>query len=371
MIAASLLLAFTQTAAPPPPYAVPPTRCYSSREIALDWRDGTRAIRIAGSLTTPRGGGPRPTIVMITGSGDHIRDQIISGVPMFGLIADSLARAGYNVVRTDARGFGAATIDGRTLDPPGWLQITSPERYRDNQRLLDWLVTQPGVAQGGLILLGHSEGAMLAARLAADRNDIALSILLSDSTAPGYEVFARQRTNVATRDGASPEVAARLHQLLLELAAFLSRDPGNDARFERLATRFREAQAGMTRPVFDRDFLEFHRTGSPWHIWWMGYDPWPDLSRITSPVLAIWGARDDATEWRTHAPILARALSAAGNPDFAVHILPDQDHFFLEYEGRRVDRHPWARTRISNELQALLLGELERRFGPRGRACAD
>ena len=48
MIAASLLLAFAQTAATPPPYAVPATPCYASREIALDWRDGARAIRIAG-----------------------------------------------------------------------------------------------------------------------------------------------------------------------------------------------------------------------------------------------------------------------------------------------------------------------------------
>lgn len=372
MLAAAFLLAAAQAAAAPPlppPYAVPPTHCYASREIALDWRDGARAIHIAGSLTAPRGGGPRPTIVMITGSGDHIRDQIISGVPMFGLIADFLARAGYNVVRTDARGFGGSTIDGHVLEPAGWMQITSPERYRDNRRLLDWLATQPEVARGGLILLGHSEGAMLAARLAADRSDIALTVLLSDSTIPGNEVFAQQRGDVAAREGAPPAVVEKLRPLLRELAAFLTEDADDDARFEQLVTRFQEAQAGMTQPVFDRDFLQFHRTGSPWHIWWMGYDPYPDLARIHSPVLAVYGDRDDATPWRSHAPVLARALAAAGNPDFTLAVLPDEDHFFLEYQGHRVDRHPWAQTRISNELQALLLDQLARRFGPHGPAC--
>jgi hypothetical protein len=46
---------------------------------------------------------------MITGSGDHSRDQIISGTPMFKVLAEGLADAGIASLRLDDRGTAAST----------------------------------------------------------------------------------------------------------------------------------------------------------------------------------------------------------------------------------------------------------------------
>lgn len=342
-------------------YVVPATRCYASSDFAIDTTDGGQAVRVAGAFLTPAGGGVRPTVVMITGSGGHLRQQMISGVPMFGLLADILARAGFNVVMADSRGFGGSTVDGQVWEEDKWLQVPTSLRVHDNMALLDHVLTLPQVKRDGLIVLGHSEGSMIAGVLAANRTDIALSVLLADSTAPGNELFADQRTQTAVRRGATPEMAAAIRVQLLAMSAQFVKDPTDDAAFEAIKQGFAEAQKGLEQPIYGPGFVDFHRT-APFLIHLMTYDPWGDISRIKSPVLAIWGGNDDATPAHVHAPILMRALGQADNDDVALHVIPDQDHFFLEYEGKRIARHPYGRTRVSNELQALLLSELNQRF---------
>lgn len=342
-------------------YVVPATRCYAATDFAIDTTDGGQAVRVAGSFLAPAGGGERPTVVMITGSGGHLRQQMISGVPMFGLLADILARAGFNVVMADSRGFGGSTVDGQVWEEDKWLQVPTSLRVHDNMALLDHVLTLPGVKRDGLIVLGHSEGSMIASTLAANRTDIALSVLLSDSTAPGAELFADQRTQTAIRRGATPEMAAAIRVQLLAMSAQFVKDPTDDAAFAAITDGFARAQQGLERPIYGPDFVAFHRT-APFLIHLMTYDPWGDISRIKSPVLAIWGGADDATPAHVHAPILMRALGQADNDDVSLHVIPDQDHFFLEYEGKRIARHPYGKVRISNELQALLLGELGQRF---------
>lgn len=62
---------------------------------------------MAGTLTRPADvPGPLPTVVLIGGSGPHDRNEEIAGHQPFSLLADTLTRAGYAVLRTDDRGVG-------------------------------------------------------------------------------------------------------------------------------------------------------------------------------------------------------------------------------------------------------------------------
>ncbi len=166
------------------------------------------------------------------------------------------------------------------------------------------------------------------------------------------------------RNGIERPVAEALHPLLLEYATFVSGpDRADDAAFEALANRLLVAQAGYEEVFYDRDFFDFFRNGTAWHSAFMAYDPAADLEQLTVPVLAIWGSADDATPPAAHAPALAGRLAAAGNTDHALHVLPDQDHFFLEFEGERVDRHPYGQTEIARELINVLIASLDNRYG--------
>ena len=342
--------------------ASPAASCYTPEEFRLSVPDPDSEIVIAGELRRAVHGTDRPVIIMVTGSGDHVREQMISGVPMFGMIADALTTSGYNVVLTDPRGFGASMVNGATLDGPQWLSIPTDMRVADNQQILQWVSDQEGL--GDTVMLGHSEGAMIAARLAADEAAVDQAILLSTSSRPGDEVFARQRTEFMVRNGVPREQAEAIYPALLDYARFVAGPERlDDAAFEAVVADIMQAQSVLPEPFYERDFLEFFRTGSDWHRAFMAEDPAEDLSRVEVPVLAFYGGADDATPPAAHAPALIAALAEAGNDDVELHILPDQDHFFLEFEGERVDPHPFGQTQISDELIAALLGALEQRYG--------
>jgi hypothetical protein len=289
---------------------------------------------------------------------------------MFGMIADRLARVGYRVVLTDPRGFGDSTVNGESYEPQQWLQIPSALRIADNRALLDYLAAHPHT--GELIVFGHSEGAMIASQLAADRSDIDLAVLLAGPALPGAEVFARQRTDFMIREGVDPMLAERVYPALLRFAEFVASDAVDDeAAWQAVLTDMMVAQSALDAPFYNADILGFYRSGSAWHRAFMAYDPASDLGRLSTPVLAFYGAADDATPPAIHAPVLLQHLSAAGNGDVELHVLPDQDHFFLEFEGRRVDRHPFGQTEIADELTAALLDALERRYGVLAGCAGD
>ena len=365
LLTAALMLQATE----PTEYVVPDTACYVRRDFTHEVTDGEDTIRIAGEFWLPEPSGPRPTVLMITGSGDHVRQQMISGTPMFGMIGDALARAGFNVVLADPRGFGETTVNGETFEGPHWLQIPSSMRLRDNRQLVDWLAGQPGVSD--LVLLGHSEGAMIAARLAGGDDPVSSVILLSDSAAPGIEVFARQRADFMRREGVDDLTAERTRLALIEFGRFVaSENRQDDTAYAPVAQAVIDAQADLDEPFFTTDFLNFFRSESPWHREFMTYDPRGDLARIAVPVVAVYGGADDATPPAIHMPVLADALAASSASEAAIHLLPDQDHFFLEFEGERVDRHPYGQVRIAPELTSILIGELSRRYG-RHDYCED
>ncbi len=86
---------------PKPPYL------YVAEDVSYE----NKGIHLAGTLTLPRGQGPFPAAVMITGSGPQDRDETILGHKPFWIIADYLARRGIAVLRVDDRGVGKSSGD--------------------------------------------------------------------------------------------------------------------------------------------------------------------------------------------------------------------------------------------------------------------
>jgi pimeloyl-ACP methyl ester carboxylesterase len=329
--------------------------CYTDREVLVN--STARGIKIAGTLSMPAGAGPHPAVLMITGNGPHTRDQMISNSPMFAMIADHLARRGLAVLRTDARGYGAST------GPNDWELYTTQDRVEDNRAVFEFLKRQPGIDPKRMVLFGHSEGALIAASLAASGAHPALTVLLSTSALPGNDVFAQQRADNLRRRGATEEAVSAVHRELLRFADFLAHDRDNRPRFEALALDFLEAH-GVPKKDLDPKMAQGLLEGylkAPWYWHFVATDPRDDLKRIDTPLLAVFAGMDENVPWRRHLPALIGALVEAGNQNFATVVLPDQDHFFLEFEGHRMEKHRPGYMEIADELYAVLDAELGRR----------
>jgi hypothetical protein len=87
-----------------------PKKPYPYDEQEVSYRNEKDNINIAGTLTLPRGGGPYPAVLLITGSGSQDRNETIAGHRPFLVLADYLTRNGVAVLRVDDRGIGGTGI---------------------------------------------------------------------------------------------------------------------------------------------------------------------------------------------------------------------------------------------------------------------
>ena len=130
-----------------------------------------------------------PTVLLLSGSGPQDRDETLGDHKPFAIWADQLTRLGFVVLRVDDRGVGSSTCD------PSFLESTTTESYvSDAQAAIRFLYSQPMVDTMRIFVLGHSEGANVAVKLAHIQNDISGVISLAGMTASGIEtsVFQNQ-----------------------------------------------------------------------------------------------------------------------------------------------------------------------------------
>ncbi len=146
---------------PQPPFP------YHSKEVGFDSGD----IHLAGTLTLPERAGPHPAILLLTGSGPQNRNEEVHGHRPFLVIADYLTRQGFAVLRVDDRGVGASTgVFDRNL--------TLGDLTLDAVAGLRYLQNRPEIKQDSLGLLGHSQGGVIASRVALEA-EVAFVITLA------------------------------------------------------------------------------------------------------------------------------------------------------------------------------------------------
>ncbi len=143
----------------------------------------------------------------------------------------------------------------------------------DLGRARDALAARSGVDPERILLAGHSEGAILAAALAARGAPTRGVVLLSMSAAPGAELLRWQARRIA------PTLPAPVRGLLRVLRVDLERKVA--ANHDRIrATTTDVARIGGAR------------INARWHREFLAHDPREDLGRLTVPVLALTGEKD-------------------------------------------------------------------------------
>jgi alpha-beta hydrolase superfamily lysophospholipase len=338
--------------------------CFWEREFLVS--STAPGIDIAGSIMAPRGS-TRAAVLMITGAGPHTREQRISNTPIYTMIAEHLARRGMVVARSDARGFGAST------GPADDEAYNTADRAADNRAVLAFLRTQPEFAHAPLGLLGQSEGAMIAVMIAADDPSVAFNVLLAPSVLPGAEVMGDQYEGNLVRRGATPEAAAAVREQTIRFGHFLAAGGQRGPEFAAIAHDFLAAhgvEEAENAPEFAQGLISGYLDSAHYRFF-AGYDPRADLTRVTQPTIAIFAGEDHNVRSDRHLPAFHAAMQLANNADAAALLIPDQDHFFLEHDGARVDRHVPGEMQVADELYAALDAELNRRGWLAQDACVD
>jgi len=281
-------------------------------------------LRLAGTLLLPRGPGPFPAVVLITGSGPQDRDETLMGHKPFWVLADALGRRGIAVLRVDDRGIGASTGD--------FSQATSADFADDVDAGLAYLHTRKEIDPQRIGLLGHSEGAMIAP-MVATRAPVAFIVMLSGPGVPGDELILTQADLLARAMGKSEAERTAAEESQRKLFDLVKSEPDLDkleakarplieARLDALPEAEKAAMGDRTR----RTRALLAQLTSPWLRFFVAYDPRPAISKLHCPVLAIGGSKDMQLPAKKNLAEIAAALKKGGDKDVTTRELPGLNH---------------------------------------------
>jgi pimeloyl-ACP methyl ester carboxylesterase len=293
---------------PTPPYP------YDEREARFESR--TRGIQLTGTLTVPRGAGPAPALVLISGSGAQDRDERVAGHRPFLVLADDLTRRGYAVLRIDDRGVGGSSGDVLTA---GLDEVAA-----DILGALDWVRGQPGIDRDRIGVLGRSEGRYVAPMVAARDAGVRFVILLAGPTLRGRDMLLAQRASMAIAAGDPAETRQLDIMWLQRIFGVLDSRPSDDDLEARVqsatsswlaelpASRRPAAEAMIARRTAAQDAASLALWRTAWFKSLYHYDPRPTLAGLRIPILAIYGDLDWQVPADQSAQALETALGAAG-----------------------------------------------------------
>ncbi len=301
-------------------------------------------VVLAGTLLIPSENHNGSVVLMITGSGDHTRNQVISGKPMFRVIANGLANAGIASLRLDDRGTASST-------GPNTRESTTADRVEDMVAAMEWLMDGDIVDFNSIGVLGHSEGALIAIKMAANHKKPDFAILLAAPSVAGGEVWVSQQLEGLIAGGYDEETIDKGEKYLREAVRLSASGAGAEEMTENTERMFQLIGIDTGTEEGRANVMGFiEHMSMPWMRYFLGDDPAEDLQGLTMPVFAVYGSHDRQTTPVLNAPSLLDGLLKAGNTDFTIRLMPDQDHFFLRKPGQPVGVHAFQEMVLSREL---------------------
>jgi pimeloyl-ACP methyl ester carboxylesterase len=305
---------------PKPPYP------YDEEEVSYEnKRDG---VKLAGTLTLPRGKSAFPAVILITGSGAQNRDEEMLGHKPFLVLADYLTRQGVAVLRVDDRGVGGSTgsVSNSTSDNFGADVLAGIELLKGRKEV--------NPKQIGLI--GHSEGGLIAPMVAAQSNDVAFIVLLAGPGLPGEEILYLQSALILKASGAGAEALARQRATQEMIFNILKQEKDKVVVEKKLREEFDKwvASASEAEKIKAKQAAEaqIKQALSPWFRYFLTYDPRLALAKVKCPVLALNGENDMQVLVTENLREIESTLKTAGNKDMTIVRLPRLNHLFQTSE---------------------------------------
>ncbi len=304
-----------------------PVKPYPYLEHEVTYVVGTKDSLLAATLTVPRGKGPFPAVVLITGSGPQNRDEALMGHRPFLVLSDYLTRRGIAVLRADDRGVGKSkgSFDEATTLDFSW----------DAEAGVRFLAGRKEIDPKRIGLIGHSEGGLIAPMVAARCKQVAFIVLMAGTGVDGQQIVDRQGALIAKASGASDAEIAATAAVQKRLFGLLRTERDPTVREKKAREMLGSTYDGL--PDSDRKkagpreaFIlgQVRSVLTPWFEMFLTLDPTVALRKVKCPVLAINGEKDLQVDPTQNIAPIAAALRAGGNKRFTTKVLPNLNHLF-------------------------------------------
>ena len=340
------LQAATRPQEPKPPFP------YRREDVTVEHG----SVTLAGTLTLPQGRGPFTAVQLITGSGAQDRDETIAGHKPFLLLADTLTRAGYAVLRFDDRGVGGSTGD---LAKASYDDLTG-----DVLAGIAYLKSRADINPERIGLLGHSEGGYLAPLAAKRSPDIAFVILMAGPAVSGEKVLVLQNRLILKSLGRPEAQIEAQVKYIKELSARLEEKDYRAARAlarQQIKAQFSELPAAQRpSPAAQTQTIRAYLASLPSLRGFLVYDPKAALAALRMPVFAFYGSKDVQVPASQNAPVMRKLLG--NDPDATVRVFPGLNHLMQPAQTGAVSEYAQIETTVAPVVLETLVKWLGARF---------
>lgn len=323
-------------------------------------------IYLSGELTFPSEKGLFPGIVLFSGSGPHDRDgsnKSIPGYQPFAVIAEHLAEKGYAVLRYDDRGVGESTGD--------YESAVEDDFISDAKSAVTFLLSQKEINRRNIGVLGHSEGALIAAQVASQIPEVAFVISLAGGAVDGRSLLLQQARRQAEAEGMSNEEVDRIleeQSRIFDLVSAQDWGQLTEVVTQSILKRLESLPSEKTARLGDLE--EFARKRAeqsvnnfkhPRYQYLLNHNFAADWEEVSVPVLALYGELDVQCDADQNMTAMEKIFADSGNADLTVKLVPKANHLFVraetgsmrEYQSLSKDFAPGFLDFISEWLNKL------------------
>ena len=288
------------------------------------------SIKLAGTLTLPKGVKNPPVAILITGSGAQDRNSEIKAVNHrpFLVLSDYLTNNGIAVLRYDDR--GVAESEGTQQG------ATSADFATDVEAAVGYLKTRTDIDTNKIGLIGHSEGGFIAPMVASKDKSIAFIVLLAGTGVDGSTISQGQTRLILEQAGLS-ETYVNLHdKLTIDLHKIIKENYFENLIKAKLIAHLENYRQDndneLSRSLTDEAILQYDQLGSNWEAYFIRTNPDDFLSQVSCPVLALNGSKDIQILPKLNLDGIKKSLEKANNKDVTIKELEGLNHLFQKAE---------------------------------------
>lgn len=286
---------------------------YSIEEVTF--RNEREGFDLVGTLTIPKGEGPFPAVVLVSGSGQQNRDEELMNHRPFWVIADHLSRNGIAVLRYDDRGIGGS--GGEVFN------ATSMDFSYDAEAAFDFLRSQKHIDASRVGILGHSEGGIINFMVASRRSEVAFLVSLAGPAVSGIEVLKEQQAAILRASGMTEEMvqfSSNTNAQLFNIVEASSDRVEADSLMRQLVKGW-----GYNEELTEQTVEPFT---SPWMYYFLKYDPTEAIVNTHCPALLLNGSKDLQVIASQNLPAYERIIAEYGKTNLTLQEMPDLNHLF-------------------------------------------
>ena len=319
----------------PYPYLVEDVKIYNAEDD----------ISLAGTFTLPEAFNQNtPVVILISGSGPQDRDETYMGHKPFLVLADYLTRKGIAVLRYDDRGVGESTGN--------FEKATTADFSNDVLKIIEFLKNRTDIDTHNIGLIGHSEGAIIAPKVANNSKNVSFIVMLAGTGVLGKQVSLQQAIDYRNFPVEDEEKYKEYIEKAINIAAS---DKDVTMVKNELKSFYQDSEvlnSILPQNINKDEFIEnlVKSRTNPWIRYFYNYNPAEEIGIISIPALALYGSNDTQVPPKYNLQPVKEALQKSNSGNYEVVLMQDLNHLFQESKTGQISEYPEIEETMSPKV---------------------